>query len=404
MSSVSNLSRTEDYNDSYKPLETVQIRAMEVADAGSGQHARVWGLPAGTLDPRSYDVFSRFCEGDRDAQPLPKTIREILQQAPSEGLGTFQYSEICKKMESNELLGALAGLAGVGMTLDANLVVKSLLPGCSAEQCGCINLGDVVVTIDGRQTKQSTEALGWLMGRQGSFTTIALERHELGLDGIQMKRSFEVELMRGGPDFISLMLRVYALENEAAELRATTISLRKSVDDPLHASRDPRRHEDSWNRPSQPDPKIQEDLTAAIARCGACVNILFRTLSNSVWQRSVALEGDLVRTREEKRALQGQLDEAGKATTALRANIGALQAQLAEADKAKEAMKQAEVEREQARLKDIEGLQLKLQAVNLKMTDLEQNTLPGLQRTNQALESKLLDAKRELQKKKGCCW
>mmetsp|Transcript_9626 Transcript_9626/g.27675 ORF Transcript_9626/g.27675 Transcript_9626/m.27675 type:complete len:208 (-) Transcript_9626:274-897(-) len=186
-----------------------------------------------------------------------------------------------------------------------------------------------------------------------------------------MKRSFEVELMRGGPDFISLMLRVYALENEAAELRATTISLRKSVDDPLHASRDPRRHEDSWNRPSQPDPKIQEDLTAAIAR-------------------SVALEGDLVRTREEKRALQGQLDEAGKATTALRANIGALQAQLAEADKAKEAMKQAEVEREQARLKDIEGLQLKLQAVNLKMTDLEQNTLPGLQRTNQALESKLL--------------
>mmetsp|Transcript_9626 Transcript_9626/g.27676 ORF Transcript_9626/g.27676 Transcript_9626/m.27676 type:complete len:166 (-) Transcript_9626:1009-1506(-) len=165
MSSVSNLSRTEDYNDSYKPLETVQIRAMEVADAGSGQHARVWGLPAGTLDPRSYDVFSRFCEGDRDAQPLPKTIREILQQAPSEGLGTFQYSEICKKMESNELLGALAGLAGVGMTLDANLVVKSLLPGCSAEQCGCINLGDVVVTIDGRQTKQSTEALGWLMGR-----------------------------------------------------------------------------------------------------------------------------------------------------------------------------------------------------------------------------------------------
>jgi hypothetical protein len=166
MSSISNLSRTDDYNDTYKPLETVQIRAMEVADAGSGQHARVWGLPAGTLDPRSYDIFSKFCEGSCDAQPLPRTIREIMQANPSyEGLGTFQYTEICQKMDGTELLGALAGLAGVGMTLDSSLVVKALLPGCSAEQCGCINLGDIVTAIDGRQTKQSVEALGWLMGR-----------------------------------------------------------------------------------------------------------------------------------------------------------------------------------------------------------------------------------------------
>jgi hypothetical protein len=102
--------------------------------------------------------------------------------------------------------------------------------------------------------------------RQGSFTTIALERHEVGPDGAQIKRSFEVELMRGGPDFISLMLRVYALENEAAELRATTISLRKGVDDSSHSSRDMLRHEDSWNRPSQPDKKLQEELAASSTR------------------------------------------------------------------------------------------------------------------------------------------
>jgi hypothetical protein len=100
--------------------------------------------------------------------------------------------------------------------------------------------------------------------RQGTFTTIALERHEVGPDGAQLKRSFEVELMRGGPDFIALMLRVYAIETEAAELRATTISLRKGVDDSNHSM---RGHEDSWNRPSQPDKKLQEELATASARC-----------------------------------------------------------------------------------------------------------------------------------------
>ena len=166
MSSVSNLSRTDDYNDTYKPLETVQIRAMEVADAGSGQHARVWGLPAGTLDPRSYDVFTKFWDGSTDAQPLPRTIREILPSNPiSDASVSFHYSEMCKKMDSSELLNALASLAGVGMSLDTSLVVKALLPGCSAEQCGCINLGDVVTAIDGNQIKSSSEALGWLMGR-----------------------------------------------------------------------------------------------------------------------------------------------------------------------------------------------------------------------------------------------
>ena len=160
------MSRTDDYNDTYKPLETVQIRAMEVADAGSGQHARVWGLPAGTLDPRSYDIFSKFCEGSCDSQPLPRTIREIMQSAPvSDTSGLYQYPDVCKKMDGSELLSALANLAGVGMTLDSSLVVKSLLPGCSAEQCGCINLGDVVTAIDQHQTKSSTEALGLLMGR-----------------------------------------------------------------------------------------------------------------------------------------------------------------------------------------------------------------------------------------------
>ncbi len=165
MSSVSNLSRTDDYTD-YKPLETVQIRAMEVADAGSGQHARVWGLPAGTLDPRSYDIFSKFCEGSCDSQPLPRTIREIMQtNTASDASASYNYAEICRRSEGSELLSALAGLAGVGMTLDSSLVVKALLPGCSAEQCGCINLGDVVTAIDGNQTKNSVEALGWLMGR-----------------------------------------------------------------------------------------------------------------------------------------------------------------------------------------------------------------------------------------------
>ena len=98
-------------------------------------------------------------------------------------------------------------------------------------------------------------------GRQGSFTTIALERHEVAPDGAQLRRSFEVELMRGGPDFIALMLRVYALENEAAELRATTISLRKTGDEPY-----PRSMEDSWSRPSQPDRKLQEELANVSAR------------------------------------------------------------------------------------------------------------------------------------------
>jgi hypothetical protein len=166
MSSVSSLSRTDDYNDTYKPLETVQIRAMEVADAGSGQHARVWGLPAGTLDPRSYDIFSKFCDGSCDSQPLPRTIREIMQSAPApDTSGIYQYPDMCKNMDGSELLSALANLAGVGMTLDSNLVVKALLPGCSAEQCGCINLGDVVTAIDQKQTKNSSEALGLLMGR-----------------------------------------------------------------------------------------------------------------------------------------------------------------------------------------------------------------------------------------------
>ena len=68
-------------------------------------------------------------------------------------------------MDSSELLGVLAGLAGVGMMLDSSLVVTALQPGCSAEHCGCIRIGDVVTAIDGRQTKQSVEALGWLMGR-----------------------------------------------------------------------------------------------------------------------------------------------------------------------------------------------------------------------------------------------
>ena len=70
--------------------------------------------------------------------------------------------------------------------------------------------------------------------------------------------------MRGGPDFIALMLRVYAIETEAAELRATTISLRKGTDDSSHSL---RGHEDSWNRPSQPDKKLVEELAAASARC-----------------------------------------------------------------------------------------------------------------------------------------
>lgn len=70
--------------------------------------------------------------------------------------------------------------------------------------------------------------------------------------------------------------------------------------------------------------------------------------------------------------------------------MSSLQGQLAEGERAREAARAAEAERDAARQREAEGLQLKLQAVTQKLADLESNTLPGLQRSNQALESRLL--------------
>jgi hypothetical protein len=161
MASISNLQMINPDRDSYKPLQTVQVNQLE--DIGSSQRTQVWGIPTGTLAPCAYDVFSKICG---DAQPLPRTIREILTAGPVGGENAaLHYTGMCKRMDSTELLGALAGLAGVGVMLDSGLAVTALQPGCSAEHCGCIRIGDVVTAIDGRQTKQSIEALGWLLGR-----------------------------------------------------------------------------------------------------------------------------------------------------------------------------------------------------------------------------------------------
>jgi hypothetical protein len=44
-------------------------------DAGSGQHARDWALPAGTLDPSSCENFSEVC----NVQNQQKRNRKILK-------------------------------------------------------------------------------------------------------------------------------------------------------------------------------------------------------------------------------------------------------------------------------------------------------------------------------------
>ena len=118
-------------------------------------------------------------------------------------------------------------LFGVGFSLDANMSIDALAPGCSADKSGSVQVGDYVVAVDGKSDLSPTQAKEMILGRQGTYTTISFRRPE----GANV-RTFKVQLMRGSADYIFLVECLRGLEHQIAELQAENETLRNGAQAP----------------------------------------------------------------------------------------------------------------------------------------------------------------------------
>eukprot|EP00295_Goniomonas_pacifica_P029697 CAMPEP_0175950716 /NCGR_PEP_ID=MMETSP0108-20121206/29783_1 /TAXON_ID=195067 ORGANISM="Goniomonas pacifica, Strain CCMP1869" /NCGR_SAMPLE_ID=MMETSP0108 /ASSEMBLY_ACC=CAM_ASM_000204 /LENGTH=704 /DNA_ID=CAMNT_0017276863 /DNA_START=1 /DNA_END=2115 /DNA_ORIENTATION=+ len=124
------------------------------------------------------------------------------------------------------------GMAGVGIYFqqdgnDAEVYVKALVKGGSAERDGNIKLGDVIVSIDGRNcVGQSLDTLRQLIrGEVGTYVDLGFQREDVyGQDN-----QYEVSLMRGSAEYMAWMERK-ELEDQLAKLQKELRDLEQEVD------------------------------------------------------------------------------------------------------------------------------------------------------------------------------
>jgi hypothetical protein len=103
---------------------------------------------------------------------------------------------------------------GVGIELHKDhLTVTNLIIGCSADKSGSVILGDEITHIDGLMMTTTSQAKKKLLGKQGSYATVTLQR----IDG-ELVRTFKVQLMRGAPDYIFLAEALRNLEHQNSRL------------------------------------------------------------------------------------------------------------------------------------------------------------------------------------------
>ena len=114
-------------------------------------------------------------------------------------------------------------LFGVGFSLDANMCIDALAPGCSADKSGSVKVGDYVVAVEGNAELSPAQAKEMILGRQGTYTTISFRRPK----GANV-RTFKVQLMRGSADYIFLVECLRGLEHQIADLQAENEALHKA--------------------------------------------------------------------------------------------------------------------------------------------------------------------------------
>ena len=108
------------------------------------------------------------------------------------------------------------GASGVGITMelasDARLLVSAIHPKWAADLCGSIQVWDEVLKIDGFDVeKKATSALpDAILGAQGTLVNLTLRRTKRG----GPPRVFEVELLRGAPEFLELVSQTSAMAKE----------------------------------------------------------------------------------------------------------------------------------------------------------------------------------------------
>lgn len=141
--------------------------------------------------------------------------------APSGAMPVDQYASTAR----NSVHPHDATSFGVGLAIEnPSLKVDDLIPGCSAEKSGAVQLGDEVLAVDGTEVLHAHHAKDLILGRQGTYATITFRR----IEGPNL-RTFRVQLMRGSADYIFLVECLRSLEMQNAKLTEENQELRLSV-------------------------------------------------------------------------------------------------------------------------------------------------------------------------------
>mmetsp|Transcript_68062 Transcript_68062/g.168163 ORF Transcript_68062/g.168163 Transcript_68062/m.168163 type:complete len:385 (+) Transcript_68062:174-1328(+) len=155
-------------------------------------------------------------------------------------MGSTRGQDIYSSVRSNDSVlsrsihptGAGPGMSGVGIFFqqepDGKVYVKTIVSGGSAERDGRVRVGDVICGVDGRDVIGEPVSVlrSLLLGHEGSFVVLTFARAvEAGVDaetelvGNTVIAKFDVELMRGSPEYLARLDASRRYESELVDLR-----------------------------------------------------------------------------------------------------------------------------------------------------------------------------------------
>ncbi|EKX37354.1 hypothetical protein GUITHDRAFT_165492 [Guillardia theta CCMP2712] len=293
-----------------------------------------------------------------------------LHRAPSrEDLYSSQRS-IDSVASRSLLTGNGTGMSGVGIFFqqegDGKVYVRTIVSGGSAERDGRVRVGDVMCGVDGRDVIGEPVSVlrSLLLGHEGSTVVLTFARAvEAGMDaetsdmnsGNTVIAKFDVELVRGSPEYFNKMDSARKYEIEMQDLRhqlKQTLSEEKEISEEVERVRRVLQLERGASARRE---KELEEIRSSHAREVASLSESLRRAEQSrreasgrlapVKSREQELSEELARMKEKDRLRKEYVEELRKRHEE---ETSRLEAQLAKEQRARreEQAARIEVERE----------------------------------------------------------